>query len=324
MNHENLVNDVINSLSSKELQRNQKSIEEMETPMLEIKTKMRTAPIRIPYANVDWRVMNLPENLNLLKNNLNTIWEFSDNLIQLPRINSDETREACMHVIGQIRSFVSGNFSIDLDYDHIKEIRPITIEEEAQMFVDDGIRIIEAFIKGCEEYQLNMEYLMMQHQMETPVPKSSEFNDNELSQKILFNLIQEVPEGAIRPDVDINDVLIKINEWIQNNIPEEDVAYVMSHPSDESDPNIIRINNDMMTKGFGEYMAAILLNPNLSEMKSDENIDEQVRKYSENDITNIPRYDEIDLSKDVIEEVDADTKDENQESETDQDYESGY
>lgn len=264
MNHKNLVNDVIKTLSSKSLA--VEPIEEFdESPSLKIRLKMDPDnPLKIPYENVDWIAMSTPENIAQMEKAMDTMWEYEKNLMQLPHDvakNNPQFEKAVRHVIDDVGKYISQNFTIDLDYDHYKEYKDISLVEEAMWYVDDGIRIMEAIIKGCEDYQLNIEFYMMQQQsmmMQNLTNPNIDVSDKGLSEKILMSRFASMQDSSLSQTLNIGDILEKLSNWIKKNLTEKEIMYAMEHDFDNADEEMTRINDKMLSLGFGKFMHDLL------------------------------------------------------------------
>jgi hypothetical protein len=298
-NHKELMNNVIHEMMAKKKP-------DTSNNVMSIRLKMSEKPIEIPLEMIDWDTLSNASNMENLKRNLDSLWEFTYSLLMIPK--SDVIKvydDTCNEIITEVKNFIYENFSITLQYDEIIAKTQLCTADIALLYCDDAKEILNAFINGCENYLIGERIAMLQDalhdngkttQIEIPkedtmdnfdmssfddVPKMSmnidELKDTTLAQHVLQKRMNSIPDGFMNPNIKMDEAIMKIHEFIKTILTQEELNYANTNPLVAEDETIHAINQKLLQNGFGDFLKDLLVKkPEVVVTNTAENVGESI------------------------------------------------
>ena len=283
-NHKELMNDVIQEMMTKK--------KSNTSNVMRIRLKMSEKPIEVPLEMIDWDTLSNSSNMENLKRNLDSLWEFTYSLLMIPK--SDVIKvydDTCNEIITEVKNFIYENFSITLQYDEIIAKTQLCAADIALLYCDDAKEILNAFINGCENYLVGERIAMLQDALynsgkttQIEIPKEdikednmddfdmSSFNEvpapsmdvetlkeTTLAQHVLQKRMNAIPDEFMNPDIKLDEAIMKIHEFIKAILTPEEMEYANTNPLVAEDETIHAINQKLLQNGFGDFLKDLLI-----------------------------------------------------------------
>ena len=297
-NHKELMNDVIHEMVAKKKADTSNSV-------MRIRLKMSEKPIEIPLEMIDWDTLSNASNMENLKKNLDSLWEFTYSLLMIPK--SDVIKvydDTCNEIIVEVKNFIYENFSITLQYDEIIAKTQLCTADIALLYCDDAKEILNAFINGCENYLIGERIAMLQDALhdngkttQIEIPKEDtmdnfdmssfddapmsmnidELKETALAQHVLQKRMNAIPDGFMNPNIKIDEAIMKIHEFIKTILTQEELNYANTNPLVAEDETIHAINQKLLQNGFGDFLKDLLVKkPEVVVTNTAENVGESI------------------------------------------------